>query len=127
MGDTEELQIELINILSVQCADDEAALKWASKYSIPMDKLPLHLQEPNVQPRYHIFKKTIITSKLYKSQQFEMILRFDVVSWEKPTVEKEKVELYHTLKLPLENITWITSWEDLEQSISEISKVKGHY
>jgi len=56
-----------------------------------------------------------------------MILRFDVVSWEKPTVEKEKVELYHTLKLPLENITWITSWKDLEQSIIEISQVKGHY
>ena len=54
VGNTEELQIELINILSAQCADDEAALKWALKYSIPLDKLPLHLQESIVRQRYHI-------------------------------------------------------------------------
>ena len=75
VGNTEELQIELINILSVQCLDDEAALKWALKFSIPDDKLPLQLrdfQDSSVQQgyivAYHCYLCIFITNfKLLKN------------------------------------------------------------
>jgi len=51
----------------------------------------------------------------------------DVVTWDKPTIEREKDESYHTLKLPLENIVWFCSWEDFKQGISEISKVMAQF
>merc|ERR1712071_709237 len=103
--DSLDLQLELIAILC-QYADDEAAVKWAVKYSIPHDLLP------------HYLPSLIIESgnKNRTHPQPPVASCTDKFASDYDDTE------YYSLTLPSGQIRWIGTWTQLRQCADVISK-----
>jgi len=107
VADSLHLQMELINILCRQYSDDQAAVSWAMRYSMPHDSLP------------HYLPPLMIESEIRNKNRTHQQPPVDISPAKTKSVSDRE---YYSLKLSFSKIRWISSWIELQECANNISK-----